>query len=58
MKIKQILEQLNSRARPGQLKEMAQYGMTIEKRFGITIPELRKMAKNIGQDHQLALQLW
>ena len=37
---------------------MARYGMNIENRLGVSIPELRKMAKTIGKDHTLALDLW
>jgi len=37
---------------------MARYGMTVERRLGVSIPELRKMARDLGRDHQLALDLW
>jgi 3-methyladenine DNA glycosylase AlkD len=37
---------------------MARYGMTVESRLGVSIPHLRKMAKDMGKDHQLALNLW
>ena len=37
---------------------MAKFGMRGEKRLGVSIPELRKMAKIIGKDHKLALKLW
>lgn len=56
--LKQVLKQLKSKARSDQLKGMAKYGMATEKRLGVAIPDLRKMAKIIAKDHQLALQLW
>jgi 3-methyladenine DNA glycosylase AlkD len=53
-----VLERLQAKARPDQLEGMARYGIVGEKRLGISMPDLRKMAKEIGKDHQLALQLW
>ncbi|HEY60109.1 MAG TPA: DNA alkylation repair protein [Anaerolineae bacterium] len=54
----EVIDQLKSKAKPENLKGMARYGMTSDNRLGISIPELRKMAKEIGRDHQLALELW
>ena len=54
----EVLGKLKAKARPDQLEGMARYGMVSEKRLGISIPELRKMAKEIGKDHDLALKLW
>jgi 3-methyladenine DNA glycosylase AlkD len=54
----EVLKRLNTAARPDQLKGMAKFGMVIERRLGISIPNLRKLAKEIGKDHTLALELW
>ncbi|TRO56585.1 DNA alkylation repair protein [Candidatus Bathyarchaeota archaeon] len=32
--------------------------MVVEKRLGVSMPELRKMAKELGKDHKIALNLW
>ena len=56
--LEEILKSLHSKARPDQLEGMAKYGMAKENRLGISIPQLRKMAKEIGVDHHLALNLW
>ena len=32
--------------------------MTVEGRLGVSVPEMRKLAKEIGKDHELALKLW
>ena len=56
--VEDVLERLKKKARPDQLEGMARYGMTVEKRLGISIPELRTLAKEIGKDHRLALKLW
>jgi 3-methyladenine DNA glycosylase AlkD len=54
----QVLAALRSKARPEQLAGMARYGMTVDRRLGVSIPGLRQMAKELGRDHQLALDLW
>ena len=56
--VEDILKKLKEKARPNQLEGMARYGMTVEKRLGVSIPELRLLAKKIGKDHKLALELW
>jgi len=53
-----VLGKLKAKARPDQLEGMARYGIVSEKRLGLSIPELRQMAKEIGKDHALALKLW
>jgi len=53
-----ILAQLRPLARPDQLQGMARYGMSPEGRLGISIPPLRRIAKQAGKDHRLALELW
>lgn len=53
-----IIKKLKAKARPDQLSGMEKYGMKRDKRLGVAIPELRKIAKEIGQNHQLALKLW
>jgi len=55
---KDVLDKLQSKARPEQLKGMARYGMTVEQRLGVSVPDMRKLAKEIGRDHKLALDLW
>ena len=32
--------------------------MSVEGRLGVSVPELRKLAKEVGRDHRLALSLW
>jgi len=56
--VQEILQELRSKARPGQLEGMARYGMTTEGRLGVAVPDLRRVAKAVGKDHRLALQLW
>jgi 3-methyladenine DNA glycosylase AlkD len=56
--VKNALDKLQGKARPEQLTGMAKYGMTVEKRLGVSVPEMRKLAKELGRDHKLALDLW
>lgn len=54
----QILEELNSQADPEYLKGMARFGIRSANKLGIPTPALRKLAKEIGRNHALAIQLW
>lgn len=56
--VNNIIERLKSLSNPGAVKGMARYGINPEKNLGISIPHLRQVAKEIGRDHKLALDLW
>ncbi len=56
--VEEVLSQLKAQAKPDQLAGMAKFGLTGDKRLGVSVPEMRKIAKQIGKDHQLALALW
>ncbi|MCX5867063.1 MAG: DNA alkylation repair protein [Proteobacteria bacterium] len=58
MNLDQALRKLKAKSRPGELTGLARFGITGEKRLGVAVPELRKLAKEIGKDHGLALKLW
>ncbi len=58
MKAEEVLKQLKSLADPKAVAGMARFGINPEKTYGVSIPNLRKLAKEIGQDHHLAQQLW
>ena len=53
-----ILEKLKEKARPDQVEGMARFGISAEQRMGVKVPDLRKIAKEAGKDHELALELW
>ena len=55
---KNILNELKNLGRPDALPFLAKYGINAQKAFGVPLPGLRKFAKVIGKDHNLALQLW
>lgn len=58
MQYDEILEKLKSLSNPEAVLGMARFGINPENAYGISIPNLRKMAKQIGRDHVLAEQLW
>lgn len=53
-----ILKKLKSLSNPKAVAGMARFGINPENTYGISIPDLRKMAKQIGKDHAFAQQLW
>ena len=54
----QILKELKSRSNPRNVEGMARFGINPRNTLGVSMPELRKLGKNIGRDHVLALKLW
>ena len=56
--VDEVLHMLRAKARPDQLEGMARYGMTPEGRLGVSVPDMRAIAKRVGKDHALALALW
>ncbi len=53
-----VIKELKSLSNPKAVAGMARFGINPENTYGISIPNLRKMAKQIGIDHALAQQLW
>ena len=58
MQYDDILKKLKSLSDPKAVEGMARFGINPENTFGVSIPNLRKMAKEIRIDHALAQQLW
>jgi 3-methyladenine DNA glycosylase AlkD len=58
MKYPEILNHLKSLANPDNVAGMARYGINCKNALGISIPTLRRLAREIGQNHDLALRLW
>lgn len=54
----EVLSKLDSQARPDRVQGMARYGMAAERRLGVSVPDMRRIAKEAGKDHDLALRLW
>ena len=58
MQLEEIMRELKSRSNLESIEGMAKFGITPDKTFGIRIPELRKMAKRIRKNRELAHKLW
>lgn len=58
MDYEEILAQLESLSDQDAVYGMARFGITPEHAFGVKLPELRKIAKDAGRDHELAQTLW
>mgnify|MGYP001586050071 CR=1 FL=1 len=56
--VEQVVARLKEKARPENLDGMQRFGMTKEGRLGLSMPDMRKLAKELGKDHKLALELW
>jgi 3-methyladenine DNA glycosylase AlkD len=53
-----VLEQLKEKGSAKNVEGMGKFGMATDQRLGVPVPEMRKIAKGIGKDHELALELW
>lgn len=58
MQYDDILKRLESLANPKAVEGMARYGIATEKAYGVSIPDLRNIAREVGKDHGLAQRLW
>jgi 3-methyladenine DNA glycosylase AlkD len=58
MEYAEIIVRLEGLANPENVAGMARFGIRPARAFGISMPVLKKMAREIGKDHALALKLW
>ena len=58
MQCKDILKQFKSLSHPEAVDGMARFGINPKNTLGISIPDLRKVARQVGVNHNLAQQLW
>jgi len=61
MNVDKVIARLNKmakNAKPGYKEGMARFGIKSDVALGIPLPEIRKLAKEIGKDHEVALELW
>ena len=54
----EIIKRLKSMSNQKNVEGMARYGINPKNNLGISIYNLRPLAKEIGKDHKLALKLW
>ncbi len=60
MTSKEVITRLEALAShdPKDLAGMARFGINVDKAWVISIPKLRKLAKEIGRNHEIALDVW
>jgi 3-methyladenine DNA glycosylase AlkD len=56
--VEEVLQRLREKEKPGAIKGMAQFGMATNARLGVSVPEIRKLSKEVGKDQELAVKLW
>ena len=58
MDYKEIIKNLKNLSDPRAVEGMAKFGISAKSVYGVSIPNLRKLARMIGKDHDLARKLW
>ena len=58
MEYEEILKRMKSLSNPRNVEGMARFGINPKGTLGVSIPDLRKLGKEIGKDHSLAQRLW
>lgn len=58
MEFEDIIYELESNQNLDNIKGMERFGIKTLKAYGVRIPFLRKIAKTVGKNHELTLQLW
>jgi 3-methyladenine DNA glycosylase AlkD len=58
MKFEEIIKELESLSTPEDVEGMARFGIKTKKAYGVRMPELRRMARETGKNHELAEKLW
>ena len=58
MTYEEIMATLKAGANPENAAGMARFGISPDNLLGISVMELRKLARHVGKDHFLALRLW
>jgi 3-methyladenine DNA glycosylase AlkD len=56
--VEEALKKLQAKARPDRIEGMSRFGIAAEKRLGLSVPDMRQIAKELGKNHKLALALW
>jgi 3-methyladenine DNA glycosylase AlkD len=56
--IPDVLEALGLLAQPEDVPRKRRFGINTDRALGIKLPKLRKLARELRRDHELALSLW
>ncbi len=56
--LEEIVKEIENRGDPNTLAGMSRFGIAVAHAYGVSVPQLRVIARRIRTDHSLALQLW
>lgn len=56
--LEDVVGRLKSLSNPENVAGMARFGINPDNALGVSIPEIRKIGRQTGKNHALALQLW
>jgi 3-methyladenine DNA glycosylase AlkD len=54
----EVLNELKKAAKPGWKQKQEYFGVVNVNSLGLSTPQMRKIAKQVGRNHDLALKLW
>jgi 3-methyladenine DNA glycosylase AlkD len=58
MKFEDIIRELESLSSPEDVEGRARFGINSQRAYGVRIPELRRITRRTGKNHELAEKLW
>ena len=58
MEFEEIINELEELSNPRDIERRSEFGINHKKAFGVKMPELRRIAKITGKNHELAGKLW
>ena len=58
MEISEIIQEFEELSDVDHAQNMKKFGIRYVKSYGLRLPQIRKIAKQCGKDHDLALKLW
>lgn len=58
MTVNKVIDELKLISTPEHFAKLAHFGIKDDNALGVKIPLLRQLARKIGKDHSLALELW
>ncbi len=58
MTVQEVIIELEALSTPEHFAKLSYFGIKDDKALGVKIPLIRQLAKRIGKNHELALELW
>ena len=58
MTVQEVVKELRALSTPEHFAKLSYFGIIDDKALGVKVPLIRQLAKKIGKNHELALELW